>query len=82
MQWANAAYEESWTFLLARLCQKCRHPSHYQPATTFIHHLVPSSHFLWGTLHKWMRTQMLAVPSSNLLQRTGGDHRGGRAQPG
>jgi len=24
---------------LARLCQKCRHPSHYQPwATTFIHH--------------------------------------------
>ena len=28
-------------------------------------------------LHEWMRTQMLAKPSSNLLQRTGGDHRGG-----
>ena len=25
---------------------------------------------------------VLAKPSSNLLQRTGGDHRGGRAQPG
>jgi len=29
-----------------------------------------------------MRTQVLAKPSSNLLQRTGGDHRGGRAQLG
>ena len=32
--------------------------------------------------HEWMRTQMLAKPSLNLLQRTGGDHRGGRAQLG
>ena len=30
-----------------------------------------------GTLHEWTRTQMLAKPSSNLLQRTGGNHRGG-----
>ena len=29
-----------------------------------------------------MRMQMLAKPSLNLLQRTGGDHRGGRAQSG
>ena len=35
-----------------------------------------------GILHEWMRTQMLARLSSNLLQRTGGDYRGGRAQPG
>ena len=35
-----------------------------------------------GILHEWMRTQTLAKPSSNLLQRTGGDHRGGRTQPG
>jgi len=35
-----------------------------------------------GILHEWMRTQMLAEPSSNLLQRTGGDHRGGCAQLG
>ena len=35
-----------------------------------------------GILHEWMRMQMLAKPSSNLLQRTGGDHRGGRTQLG
>jgi len=29
-----------------------------------------------------MRMQMLAKPSSDLLQRTGGDHRGGHTQPG
>ena len=50
------------------------------------HHFHPSlspvvSLYL-GILHEWMRTQMLAKPCSNLLQRTGGDHRGGRAQPG
>ena len=27
-----------------------------------------------GILHEWMRTQMLAKPSSNLFQGTGGDH--------
>jgi len=35
-----------------------------------------------GILHEWMRMQMLAKPPSNLLQRTGGDHWGGHAQPG
>jgi len=50
------------------------------------HHFDPSSSpvvsLSFGILHEWMRTQMLAKPSLNLLQRTGGDHRGGRAQPG
>ena len=31
MQWTDCAYEESWTSL-ARLCQKCRQLSHYQPS--------------------------------------------------
>jgi len=31
MQWTDGAYEESWTSL-ARLCQKCRPLSHYQPS--------------------------------------------------
>jgi len=37
--------------------------------------------FIMAFIHERMRTQMLAKPSLNLLQRTGGDHRGGRAQP-
>jgi len=35
-----------------------------------------------GILHERIRTQMLAKPFLNLLQRTGGDHRDSRAQPG
>jgi len=37
-----------------------------------------------GILHEWIKTQMLAKPSSNLLvlQRIAGDHRGDRAQLG
>ena len=35
-----------------------------------------------GILHERTRMQMLAKSSSNLLQRSGGNHRGGRAQPG
>ena len=50
------------------------------------HHFHPSSSpvisLCLGILHEQMRTQMLAKPSLNLLQRTGGDDRGGRAQPG
>ena len=45
-------------------------------------HSSPVVSLSLGILHEWMRTQMLAKPSSHLLQRTGGDHRGGRAQPG
>ena len=51
-----------------------------------IHHFHPSLSPVVSLslviLHEWMRTQMLAKPSSNLLQRTGGDHQGGRTQPG
>ena len=49
------------------------------------HHFHPSSPVVslsLGILHEWMRMQTLAKPSSNLLQGTGGDHRGGRAQFG
>jgi len=50
------------------------------------HHFRPSSSpvvsLSLGMLHEWMRTQMLAKPSSNLLRRTGGDHWGGRARLG
>ena len=49
--------------------------------TTNQHHFHPSLSPVVSLslliLHEWMRTQ-----SSNLLQRTGGDHRGGCAQPG
>ena len=66
---------------LALLCQKCRRPLHNQPATTHPS-LRPVVSLSLGILHERMRTQMLAKPPSNLLQRTGGDHRGGRAQLG
>ena len=49
---------------------------HYHPP------LSPVVSLSFGILHEWMRTQMLAKPSSNLLQGPGGDHRSGRAQPG
>jgi len=49
---------------------------HFRPS------LSPIVSLSLGILHEWMRTQMLAKPSLNLLQRTGGDHRGGRAQLG
>jgi len=49
---------------------------HFHPS------LSPVISLSLGILHEMMRTQMLAKPSSNLLQRTGGDHRDGRAQLG
>ena len=54
-----------------------RHITNQSPLSSII-----KSCRLTFVLHEWMRTQMLAKLSSNLLQRTGGDHRGGRAQPG
>ena len=50
--------------------------NHFHPS------LSPVVSLSLGILHEWMRTQMLAKPSSNLLQKTGGDHRGSHAQPG
>ena len=48
---------------------------HFHPS------LSPVVSLSLGIMHEWTRTQMmLANPSSNLLQRTGGDHRGGCTQ--
>jgi len=44
-----------------------------------------SSLYIWCTYQYFNSSglmQMLAKPSSNLLERTGGDHQGGHAQPG
>jgi len=50
--------------------------AHFHPS------LSPVVSLSLGILHEWITMQMLAKPCSNLLQRTGGDHRGGRTQPG
>ena len=52
----------------------------FRCGSTFHPSLSPVISLSLGTLHEWMRMQMLAKPSSNLLQRTGVDHRGGHAQ--
>jgi len=66
---------------LARLCQKSdiRRITNQPPLSPSLSPVVSIS---LGILHERTRTQMLAKSSSNLLQRTGGDHRGGRAQSG
>ena len=78
MQWTNGAYEESWTFFSTTLSE--------MPTSITLPTSHPSSSLVvslsLGILHEWTRTQMLAKPSLNLLQRTGGDHRGSRAQLG
>ena len=73
--------EESWTFAgttLSEMLTSIALPTshHFHPS------LSPVVSLFLGILHEWMRMQMLAKPSSNLLQRTGGDHRGGRTRPG
>jgi len=81
MQWINGAYEESWTFAdtaLSEVLTSVALPTSHR----FHPSLSPVVSLSVGILHEWMRMQMLAKPSSNLLQRTGGDHRGGRAKPG
>ena len=65
--------QESWTLVGTTLSEM---PTSVALPTS--HHFHPSlspvvSHSL-GILHKWMKTQMLAKPPSNLLQRTGGDN--------
>jgi len=73
--------EESWTCTGTTLLEM---PTSVALPTSHHFHpsLSPVVSFSLGILHEWMRTQMLAKPSLNQLQRTGGDHRGGRAQPG
>jgi len=74
--WANGDYEESWTFAGTTLSEM---PTSVALPTSHHFHppVSPVVSLSLGLLHEWMRTQMLAKPSSNLLQRTGGDHRGG-----
>ena len=81
MQWTSGAYPESWTFsgtslseMMASVALPTSH--HFHPS------LSPVVSLTLGILHEWMRRQMLAKPSSNLLQRFGGNHQGGRAQVG
>jgi len=81
MQWTNGAGKESWIFAgttLSEIPTSVALPTshHFHPS------LSPVLSLSLGILHEWMRMQMLAKPSSNLFQRTGGDHQGGRAQPG
>jgi len=68
MQWTNGAHEESWTFASTTLSEM---------STIIVlptsHHFLPLSPVVslsLGILHERMRTQMLAKPSLNLLQRT------------
>ena len=77
----NDAYEESWTFAgttLSEMPTSVALPTshHFHPS------LSPVVSLSLGILHEWMRTQMLAKPSLNLLQRIGGDHQGGHSQLG
>ena len=73
------AHEKSWTCAGTTFSEMWQ-PSHYQLATTFIQSRSLTFSVSLGILHEWMTTQMRAKPSSNLLQRIGGDHRGSRAQ--
>ena len=78
-QWClRRILEHSLARLLSEMPTSVALPTchHFHPS------LSPVISLCLGILHEWMRTQMLAEPSSNLRQRTGGDHRGGRAQPG
>jgi len=79
MQWTNGAYEESLTFVgttLSEMSTSVALPTshHFHPS------LSPIVSLSLGILHEWMRMQMLAKSSSNLLQRTGDDHQGGHTQ--
>ena len=59
---------------IVRNANICRHHFHQSLSTVVLLSL--------GILYDWMRTQMLAKPSSNFLQRTGGYHRGDCTQLG
>jgi len=86
IQWLDAVdqrclCEESWTFAgttLSEMPTSVALPTshHFHPS------LSPVVSLSLDILHEWMRTQMLAKPFLNLFQRTGGDHRSGRAQLG
>jgi len=68
MQLTNGAYKESWTFACTTLSEM---PTSIALPTS--HHFNPSLSpvvsLSVGILHKRMRMQMLAKPSSNLLRK-------------
>jgi len=81
MQWTNGACKESSAFIGTTLSQ--------MPTTVALltsHHFHPSLSpvvsLSLGILHEWMRTQMLAKPSSNLQPENWRWPRGGHAQLG
>ena len=73
--------KKSWTFAGTTLSGM---PASVALPTNHYFHpsLSPVVSLSLGILHEWMRTQMLAKPSWNVLQRTGGDHRGSHTYPG
>jgi len=81
MQWTSGAYKETWTFCGTTL--SVMPTSVALPASHHFHPpLSPVVSLSLGIVRKRLRTQILAKPSSNFLQRTGGDHLGGRTQLG
>ena len=82
MQWTNGAYEESWTFAGTTLSEIPTSVALQTSHFNFHASLSPVVSLSLGILHEWMSMQMLAKTTSNLLQRTGNDHQGCRAQPG
>ena len=46
-------------------CQKCRHTSHCQPATAYVRHYVPSSHFLWASCTNDASQAIFEPPAEN-----------------
>jgi len=80
MQRTNGAYEGSWTFAGTTVRNADIRRITNQPPLSSITKSRRLTFF--GNLHEWMRMQTPAKPSSNLHQRTGGDHQGSHAQPG
>jgi len=74
LQWTNGVYEESRTFVSMLARCNIRRITNLPPLSSTIksHRLTFFGHLArMGT-----RMQMPGKPSSNLLRRTGGDHRG------
>ena len=80
MQWTNGAYDEFWTFAGTTFSEM---PTSVALPTS--HHFHPSLSpvvcTFFGHLARMDESADASQASLNLLQRTGGDHRGGRAQP-
>jgi len=84
-EWNPGFYIVYGLTVWSRMCSALPAPSHLPNYRISVRD-KPLQHFdgtircTDGWMHEWMRMQMLAKPSSNLLQRTGGDHWGGCTQ--